>query len=156
MFSSFLSVQIAANSIIIQCLSRQSHSQINKYQCFLWYSSIQSHSLSSGSGEREIRLTQTSLSPFSILFWGTLEVFQGQPGDIIPPGCPGSTRGSPPGCAWKTSKGRVQMASESDWFSYTIYFSLFCTAQYHRLQICLRGLYNLYTYHIPVPGPHIG
>uniref|UniRef100_A0A8C3AZU8 EGF-like domain-containing protein n=1 Tax=Cyclopterus lumpus TaxID=8103 RepID=A0A8C3AZU8_CYCLU len=34
-------------------------------------------------------------------------------------------------------------------------FSLFCIAQYHKLQICLRGLYNLYTYDIPVPGPHI-
>jgi len=36
-----------------------------------------------------------------------------------------------------------------------IQFSLFCIAQYHKLQICLRGLYNLDTYHIPVPGPHI-
>jgi len=34
-------------------------------------------------------------------------------------------------------------------------FSLFYTAQYHKLQICLRGLYNLYTYDIAFPGPHI-
>uniref|UniRef100_A0A8C2WGV9 C-type lectin domain-containing protein n=1 Tax=Cyclopterus lumpus TaxID=8103 RepID=A0A8C2WGV9_CYCLU len=28
-------------------------------------------------------------------------------------------------------------------------FSLFSIAQYHKLQICLRGLYNLYTHDIP-------
>jgi len=41
-------------------------------------------------------------------------------------------------------------------FHNSIQFSLFCIAQYHKLQICLKGLYNLYTYDIPVPGPHIG
>jgi len=38
----------------------------------------------------------------------------------------------------------------------SIQFNLFYIAQYHKIQICLRGLYNLYTYDIPVPGPHIG
>jgi len=37
-----------------------------------------------------------------------------------------------------------------------IQFSLFYKAQYHKFWMCLRGLYNLYTYDIPVPGPHIG
>jgi len=30
-------------------------------------------------------------------------------------------------------------------YSNSIQFSLFCIAQYHKLQICLRVLYNLYT-----------
>jgi len=34
--------------------------------------------------------------------------------------------------------------------------SLFSKAQYHKLQICLRGLYNLYTYDIPDLWPPIG
>jgi len=34
-------------------------------------------------------------------------------------------------------------------------FSLFCIAQYHKLRICLKGLYNLYTYDIPDLWPHI-
>jgi len=38
----------------------------------------------------------------------------------------------------------------------SIQFSLFCVAQYHNLQICLRGLYNLYTYDIPDLWPHTG
>jgi len=38
----------------------------------------------------------------------------------------------------------------------SIQFSLFCIAHYHKLQMCLLGLYNLYTYNIPVPEPHIG
>jgi len=33
---------------------------------------------------------------------------------------------------------------------------LFCIAQKPKSQICLRGLYNLYPYDIPVPGPHVG
>jgi len=45
------------------------------------------------------------------------------------------------------------MIQESDGF---IQFNLFYIAQYHKLQICLSGLYNLYTYDIPVPEPHIG
>jgi len=32
-----------------------------------------------------------------------------------------------------------------------IQFSVFYIAQYHKLRICLRGLYNLYTYDIPCP-----
>jgi len=34
-------------------------------------------------------------------------------------------------------------------------FTLFCKTQYHKLQICLKGLYNLYTYNIPDPGQFI-
>jgi len=41
-------------------------------------------------------------------------------------------------------------------FVHSIQFSLFCIAHYQTLQICLKELYNLYTYDIPVPGPHIG
>jgi len=33
--------------------------------------------------------------------------------------------------------------------------SLICIAQYHEIQICLRGLYNLYTEGIPDLWPHI-
>jgi len=36
-----------------------------------------------------------------------------------------------------------------------IQFSLFSIAQYHKLRICLRELDSLYTYDIPLPGPHI-
>jgi len=35
-------------------------------------------------------------------------------------------------------------------------FSLFFIARYQKLQIPLRGLYNLYTYDIPDLRPHIG
>jgi len=35
-------------------------------------------------------------------------------------------------------------------------FSLFWIAQCHKLRISLRGLYNLYTYDLPLPGPHMG
>jgi len=37
-----------------------------------------------------------------------------------------------------------------------IQFNLFCTAHSHKLQMFLRGLYNLYTYDIPDLWPHIG
>jgi len=35
-------------------------------------------------------------------------------------------------------------------------FSLFCIAHYHKLLICPRGFYNLYTYSISDLWPHIG
>jgi len=37
-----------------------------------------------------------------------------------------------------------------------IQFKLFCIAHYHKMQVCLRGLYSLYTYDIPDLWPHIG
>jgi len=37
-----------------------------------------------------------------------------------------------------------------------IQFGLFYLAQHHKLQIRLKGIYNLYSYDILVPGPHIG
>jgi len=37
-----------------------------------------------------------------------------------------------------------------------IQYSLFYGAQYHKLWIYLKGLYNLYTYDIPDLWPHIG
>jgi len=40
-------------------------------------------------------------------------------------------------------------------FKSLIQFSLFYFAQYHKLGICLRGLYSLYTYDIPDLWPHI-
>jgi len=38
----------------------------------------------------------------------------------------------------------------------SIQFSLFCLAQYKKFWICLKGLFNLYTYDIPDLWPHIG
>jgi len=38
----------------------------------------------------------------------------------------------------------------------SIQFSSFCIAHYHKLEICLRGLYNLYTYDIPDLWPQFG
>jgi len=56
------------------------------------------HPLIPGSGcggSRPSRLTQTSLSP-ATAHLGDPEAFTGQPGDIIPPVCPGPYPGSPP------------------------------------------------------------
>jgi len=44
----------------------------------------------------------------------------------------------------------------SEWGRWLNSISWFCIAQYHKLQMCLRGLYNLYTYDIPDLWPHIG
>jgi len=65
-------------------------------------------------------------------------------------------------CSWKTVKWAWLTIL---WFRGYICINVFNVsiklnlvyfrAQYHKLRICLRGLYNLYTYDIPVLGPHI-
>jgi len=57
------------------------------------------------------------------------------------------------------SMWRAVLAKQQSWqcsLFNLIQFSLFCIAHYHKIQICLRGLYNLYTYDIPDLWPHIG
>jgi len=55
-----------------------------------------------------------------------------------------------------SSVHRVEPQTCTKWrhVSGSLQFHLFCIAQNHKLLICLRGLYNLYTYVIPDLWPH--
>jgi len=53
---------------------------------------------------------------------------------------------------WRRAQCVIKVVDEESAFK----FSLFYTAHYHKLQISLRGLNNMYTYDITVPGPHVG
>jgi len=63
-----------------------------------------------------------------------------------------------PSCrtARRTTRCQAGWLDRSSRYNSSIQFSLFCIAHYHKLQICLRGHYNLYTYDIPDLWPHIG
>jgi len=82
-------------------------------------------------------------------------------GDLMKPGMPEGGQERNRGCGQlerpdsEAAPGKLQDCFVIGLFN-SIQVSLFCIAWYHKLQICLKGLYNLYTYDIPVPGPHIG
>jgi len=54
------------------------------------------------------------------------------------------------------NKSHFEPSSSGVCWSWNVQFNSVCRAKYHKLQIWLGGLYNLYTYDIPDLWPHIG